>query len=259
MTYQTLIVEKQDSVLSIILNRPQVKNAFNDELISELSQVFTGEALDASVRIVVLRGAGDLFCAGGDLNWMKQSASYTPDQNKKDALIFAQMLTKANTLPKPLITLVHGAAFGGGIGLVSVSDYVIASSEALFSFSEVKLGLIPAVIGPFVISKIGESMVRALFISAERFPAARAFGIGLVHRVVENQKALEEAGQKLIQDILQSSPGAVKRAKHFILDIKEKSFEEKLITAAQALAEIRATPEAKEGFSAFLEKRKPKW
>lgn len=252
MSYQNVIVEKKELTLEVTLNRPPIKNAFNDELILELTDVFTQSATDENLRLAVITGAGDAFCSGGDIDWMKKSAA-------GDAKGLAQMLTTINRFPHPVITGVHGVCFGGGLGLVAVSDYVIVSSDALFSFSEVKLGLIPAVIGPFVLNKIGESHTRSLFLTAERFSSARAFGIGLVHRVVENREKMIGALAEAEKNILSLSPHAVKTAKKFIQEIKALSFPEQLNLAARTLTDLRASPEGQEGLTAFLEKRKPKW
>ncbi len=259
MNLNHLLIKKENGVLEITLHRPEIRNAFNDTLIRELIAVFEKHAQDDQVRLAVIRGSGEAFCAGGDIHWMKKSASYTTEQNQADARELGKMLSTINTFSKPVVCAVHGACFGGGLGLVSVSDVVIASSDTLFSFSEVKLGLIPAVIGPFVVAKIGESFTRNFFLTAERFPAARAFGIGLIHQVVENKEKLDGALNQIIQGMLQNSPNALKVAKHFLKNIREKSFEEKLELAACTLAELRASPEGQEGLTAFLEKRKPNW
>lgn len=257
--YKTLIVKQENSVLSVILNRPEVKNAFNDELIPELIDVFTSKATDESIRVAVITGNGDAFCAGGDINWMKKSASYTPEQNVSDAKKLGTMLSAINNFPRPVIGGVHGACLGGGLGLVSVCDYVISSAETFYSFSEVRLGLIPAVIGPFVKIKIGESNMRALFLTAERFPSARAFGLGLVHKVVEKPADIAIAVDQICKTIKECSPNALKVAKDYIHAIKEKSFDEQIDLAANKLAELRSSKEGQEGLSAFLEKRKPNW
>lgn len=259
MIYKNLLVEKKSSALTVTLNRPEIRNAFNDELISELTHAFLEGDKDSSLRLVVLEGAGEAFCAGGDLNWMKKCAQYSSAQNQDDARKLGVMLQTINEFPRPVVAKVHGAVFGGGLGLISVCDYVIASAETMFSFSEVKLGLIPAVIGPFVINKIGESATRALFLTGERFVAARAFGLGLVHQVVENKAKGDEAAAKIGAEILQGSPQAQGVAKKFIREIREIPFSQKLDKAAQTLADLRATPEGQEGLTAFLEKRKPNW
>lgn len=257
--YKNIISKKESSVLTVTLNRPEIKNAFNDELILELTEVFTKSATDQDVRLAVITGAGDAFCSGGDIHWMKKSAAYSQEKNEDDAQGLAKMLMAINSFPHPVITGVHGACFGGGLGLAAVSDYVIASSEASFSFSETRLGLIPAVIGPFVLRKIGETYTRSLFLTAERFSSARAFGIGLVHRVVENREKMMEALEEAKKNILSLSPHALTTAKKFIQDIETLSFSNQLNLAVKTLADLRASPEGQEGLTAFLEKRKPNW
>lgn len=259
MTYKTLIVKKESGVLQITLNRPEVRNAFNDTLIADLSKVFANEALEEDVRVILLSGTGDVFCAGGDIKWMKLSFNYTRDENYRDAKALSDMLEKINECPKPVVAKVHGAVMGGGLGLVSVCDYVLASEETFFSFSEVRLGLIPATIGPYVIAKIGESQARALFLSAKRFSTSRALEMGLIHQVAPSRNELEEKTIKLIQNILSSSPQALKVVKKFIHELKKKPGLEKSDYAAGVLADLRVTPEAQEGLTAFLEKRKPNW
>lgn len=259
MNYQTIITESQDHTLTITLNRPDVRNAFNEELIAELAQVCSREAADDDIRLVFIKGAGKVFSAGGDLQWMKQSASRTRDENRDDALKLGQMLDSLNRLNKPVVGLVHGAALGGGMGLVSVCDYVMASKDTLFGLTEARLGLIPAVIGPFVINKIGESHARALFLTAEMISAERAYQIGLVHQIVESAKDFAEAGTNMQKIFFSLSPQALRTAKKFIFDLKKKPDSDKIKFAAQTLADLRVTEEAQEGIRAFLEKRKPKW
>lgn len=258
MDYKALIIEKKDSVLKVTLNRPEVRNAFNDTLIADLSTVFSNEALENDVRCVLLSGAGEVFCAGGDIKWLKLSSNYTRDENYRDAKAFSDMLEKINECPKPVLARVHGAVMGGGLGLVSVCDYVLASTETLFSFSEAKIGLIPATIGPFVIAKIGESNTRALFLSAERFDSKRALETGLIHQIFPKEK-LEEIISKLLKNIISSSPQALKIAKKFVHDVQREPIEKRSDYAASLLADLRSTPEAQEGLTAFLEKRKPNW
>lgn len=259
MSFKTLILEQKNHALTITLNRPDVRNAFNDELILELTSVFRKEGIDPTVRVVSLRGSGKVFSAGGDLNWMKKSALYTEEQNYEDARKFSTLLETMNRLPKPLIGCVHGAALGGGMGLVSVCDTVMSSSETQFGFSEAKLGLIPAVILPFVMAKMGESQTRALFLTAEIFGAARARELGLVHHIVQTPAELENKAQELTNQILLLSPQALGAAKALIHTLKKTPWESQHDLAAKALASIRRSPEAKEGITAFLEKRKPKW
>jgi methylglutaconyl-CoA hydratase len=259
MGYDTLLIEKKGSALHVTLNRPEVRNAFNEKLIAELDDVFSTGALSDDIHVVVLSGKGKSFCAGGDIKWMKDSMDFTHENNFQDARKLSAMFEKINSCPKPVIATVHGAALGGGVGLVSICDYVIATKETIFSLSEVRLGLIPACIGPFVINKVGESHARALFLSADRFDTHKAWHIGLIHQVVKDEDELKFVSEKMVHNMLSCSPQALKVAKKFIHDLRKKSWDEKHICAAQTLADLRVTPEAQEGLTAFLEKRKPSW
>src|SRR6266550_4239085 len=192
MNYKTLLVDQADGVLSVTLNRPEVHNAFNEELIAEAIDLFGGAAL-RDVRVVVLRGSGTNFCAGADLNWMSRMVHYTRDENVHDSAQLAKMYALINECPVPVVGRIQGAAIGGGAGLVAVCDIAIATRASKFGLSEVKLGILPAVISPYVIAKIGASHARALFLTGERFDAERALRIGLVHRVVDDDAALDAA------------------------------------------------------------------
>lgn len=258
MSYKNLIIQKEGNVLIIKLNRPEVRNAFNDELILELSTVFSKEALEKDIRLVIIKGEGKVFSAGGDLNWMKKASTYTREKNIQDALTLSQLLETMNTLPKPLVGVVHGAVLGGGMGLMSVCDYVIATEDTKFGFSEVKLGLIPAIIGPFVIQKIPFSQARALFLSGEQFDSKKAYELGLVHQIVKAIE-LDEALQKCCLNFLSNSPKAMEIAKNFIEQINNNNLKNNSLLASETLADLRASPDGQEGIKAFLEKRKPKW
>jgi methylglutaconyl-CoA hydratase len=242
-----LLVESDGPLLSLTINRPEVKNAFNDELIAELSKAFSDIKL-GETRAIILAGAGDAFCAGGDLQWMKKAANYTEDQNYEDALKLAKLFQAMVDCPAVVIARVQGAAFGGGCGLVSASDVAVAGPKALFAFSEVKLGLVPATISPFVIPKIGNGHARHLFSTGEVFGADHALRIGLVHEVAED---LDTAIDKKLKAILAAGPSAVAVAKKLGRDQPLD-----LENAARLLARVRASEEAKEGVSGFLEKRK---
>lgn len=248
-------------VLTVEINRPDVRNAFNQTVIDELTEVFTREV--EKCRIVVLRGSGGVFCAGGDLNWMKRSKELSLEENLEDTRKLSQMFLKMNECSKPVIGLVQGAAIGGGVGLVSVCDIVVAVADTQFSLSEVRLGIVPACIGPFVISKIGASHARGLFVSAERFDAKRAREIGLVHEVVATYADGEAAVERLASNMLQCGPAAMAVAKSLVLDLSWPERREKLGDpmeyVSRRLAEVRVSPEGQEGLSAFLEKRKPQW
>jgi methylglutaconyl-CoA hydratase len=263
-TYQTLLVTRpMPGVLSVSLNRPEVRNAFNETVIDELSQVFSTDALDPAVRAIVLRGEGSVFCAGGDLNWMKQAVDFSFEENLKDTRTLAKMFALLNECPKPVIGVVHGAAIGGGVGLVSICDIVLATEDTLFSLSEVRLGIVPACIGPFVVSKIGASHARGLFVSAERFNANKALQIGLIHEVVKDAAGLEESVKRVLGNVTQCGPNAMAVAKKLVLDLswpeRRAEMSDCLDYVAKTLAEVRISQEGQEGVRAFLEKRKPSW
>ena len=262
--YETLALDEQTpGVLTISLNRPEIKNAFNEVMIEELARVFRNEAMDPGIRVVVLRGSGTAFCAGGDLNWMRRSIHLTLDENLNDTLTLTNMFAYLNEFPKPVVGVVHGAAIGGGVGLVSVCDIVLAEKDTVFSLSEVRLGVVPACIGPFVAAKIGASHCRALFLSAERFKATKAKEVGLVHEVFDSRTALEEHLSGLIKNLLECGPTAMSVAKRLVLDLtwpeRRTRVPDCIEYAAKTLAELRVGPEAQEGVTAFLEKRKPSW
>src|SRR3954452_12320745 len=212
MTYKTLLVEEADGVLTVTLNRPDVHNAFNEELIGEAIDLFGGIA-ESTARVVVLRGTGANFCAGADLNWMSRMVSYTRDENVRDSALLAKMYSLIDACPIPVIGRIQGAAIGGGVGLVAVCDIVLAAKDCKFGLSEVKLGILPAVISPYVISKIGRSHARALFLTGERFDVERVLRIGLVHRVVDD---LDVAVDETLKQLTTSGPEAVRECKKLI-------------------------------------------
>ena len=264
MSHQTLKVSfDPKGVLIVALNRVEVRNAFNDVVIDELAEVFGKEVLKPEVRAVVLKGEGPVFCAGGDLNWMKKAVHFSYDENLKDTQTLAKMFALLNECPKPVIGAVHGAAIGGGVGLVSICDIVIAQEETQFSLSEVRLGIVPACIGPFVVAKIGASHARGLFVSAERFNAVKAKEIGLVHEIVKTEADLIAAVERVLKNILQCGPNAMATAKRLVLDLswpeRRAQFPDCLDYVAKTLADIRVSKEGQEGVKAFLEKRKPSW
>jgi methylglutaconyl-CoA hydratase len=245
------------------LNRPEVRNAFNEELIEDLKNAFQAAAAQEDIRVIVLRGNGPVFCAGGDLNWLKKGAQQTYQENLEGTRSLAQMFAILNECPKPVIGAIQGAAIGGGVGLVSICDIAIATNETQFSLSEVKLGIVPACIGPFVVAKIGASHARGLFISAERFQGQRAKEMGLIHEVVPDQGALEKAIEKMISSLLKCAPKAMAVAKQLVLDLtwpeRRARLEDPLDSVAKTLADVRLSKEGQEGVHAFLEKRKPEW
>jgi methylglutaconyl-CoA hydratase len=257
--------------LVVTLARPDVRNAFNEVVIEELTRVFAREANHPAIRVIVLRGLGQVFCAGGDLNWMRKSIELDRAGNLKDTRKLSEMFGAMNECPKPVIGAVHGAAIGGGVGLVSVCDHVVATSETQFSLSEVRLGIVPACIGPFVIAKIGASHARSLFVSATRFSARRALEIGLVHEVVEPAapgpeaaaEALDTAVDAILANMLQCAPAAMAIAKRLVLDLswpeRRAQRPDPLEFVSQLLADVRVSAEGQEGLRAFLEKRRPAW
>jgi len=245
-----------DYVAQVTLNRPEVHNAFNAELVARLTETFEGLRARDDVRVVVLRGEGASFCAGADLNWMSAMVNYSYAQNLDDARALARMFEVIDHCPKPVIARVHGAAMGGGVGLVAVCDLAFATPEARFAFSEVKLGLIPAVVAPYVVRKIGYGHARALFMTGERFDAETALRIGLVHRVVPAEQ-LDEAIQQAIANLMQNGPQAMASAKMLLHATQTLPVDELRSLTIARIAELRISPEGQEGIRAFLEKRKP--
>lgn len=249
----------QDGNATLMLNRPEVHNAFDPEMVDTLTKALQKLEADPQVRAVVLTGADKSFCAGADIEHMKKSAKYTPAQNFQAAQETARMLYTLYNLKKPTIACVHGAVRGGGVGLVSACDIAIASRDASFRLSEVKIGIIPAMISPYVIGAIGERMARRYMISGEEFDVAEAFRIGLVHDIVDRE-GLPGAIGRMLGHINSSGPNAVLAIKQLIPVSAHAPIGREIIDeTARRIAEIRATPEAQEGMSAFLEKRKPSW
>ena len=246
-------------IASLTLNRPERHNAFDDVLIAELIDRLTALATDNSVRIVVLKAAGKSFSAGADLNWMRRMADFDEAQNIADAMRLAELMRRLNSLPKPTIARVQGAAFGGGVGLVACCDIALASENALFALSEVRLGLIPAVISPYVVTAIGERASRRYMLSAERFDAAEALRLGLVHEVV-NEAELDSRLDALVEALLAAGPAAQTAAKNLVLAVAGRPIGADLIAdTATRIAAVRASDEGREGLAAFLEKRRPAW
>lgn len=246
-------------VASLVLNRPEVHNAFDDLMIAELIAQLDSLAADNQVKVLVLKSNGKNFSAGADLNWMRSMAKKDYQQNLEDAASLASLMHKLDTFPKPTLVLVQGAAFGGAVGLVACCDIALAEENASFCLSEVKIGLIPAVISPYVMRALGERQSRRYFLTAERFNATTAATLGLVHQVVSND-TLENQAESLVQTLLQNSPAAVSAAKNLLQQIYNKNINNEVIAhTTQAIAEIRVSAEGQEGLSAFLEKRKPNW
>jgi methylglutaconyl-CoA hydratase len=252
-------LEISGGVARVTLHRPEVHNAFNDDLIAEAIDLFTGLAAEKKARVVVLAGSGANFCAGADLNWMSGMASYSREENLRDSGLLAKMFAVINECPLPIVGRIQGAAIGGGVGLVSVCDIAIATSGSKFGLSEVKLGILPAVISPYVIAKIGETNARALFLTGERFGADRALHIGLVHTVVADETELDAAVQRTIDNLLSSGPEAVAACKKLIRFVAAHTIEESVPYTIEAIADRRASSEGKEGMRAFLQKEKAPW
>lgn len=249
-------IERTPPVVRITLNRPERHNAFDETLIAELTQAFEALREDEAVRVVVLQGAGKSFCAGADLNWMGKMVNYTFAENLEDARALARMFEVIDHCPKPVVGRVHGAAIGGGAGLVAVCDIAIATPNAQFGFSEVKLGLIPAVITPYVMRKIGYGNARALFVSGERFDAETALRIGLIHRLVPDEQ-LDAIVEATVRNLLQNGPNAMAAAKMLLHAALVLPADELRSLTIARIAELRVSEEGQEGIRAFLEKRKP--
>ncbi len=253
------VERRAKGVVWLTLDRPEIHNAFDDRLIAALTKELENLGADAGVRVVVLTGAGRSFSAGADLNWMRRTATYGEADNLADARALAGLMQTLNELPKPTVARVNGAALGGGTGLVACCDIVVASAEATFGTTEVRLGLIPSVIGPYVLAAVGPRHARRLMLTGERISAAEAARIGLVHEVVPPEQ-LDAAVERILADLLKSGPAAITAAKRLIRDLGGRPIDAPLIDGtAQRIAALRATPEAREGIGAFLDKRAPAW
>lgn len=252
----TIRVDTRDGVTRIRLNRPDVRNALNDVLVAELHGAFTG--LDPSTRVVVLSGEGKVFCAGADAEWMKKSKSFTAEENRRDAAAVASMLQAVDECPVPVISRIHGAALGGGAGLAAASDIALAEEGTQFGFPEVRLGIVPALISTYILPRIGARAARRYFLTGERFGAAEAAALGLIHEVVP-PGALDQKVDAVCGEILQGGPKAQGIAKRLIRGLEGLPRDEAIRETIRTLSEIRVTPEAQEGLGAFLEKRKPRW
>ncbi len=250
-----------DAVARLTLSRPDVHNAFNATLIAALRGAFAGLAREGptELRAVVLAGDGPTFCAGADIDWMRAALQLDVEGNEQDAMAMADMLEAIDTCPVPVIARVQGGALGGGAGLCAVSDLVIAEAGAKFGFTETRLGILPAVISPFVVARIGETNARALFPGGRRFDAVRAQRIGLVHEVVEGMEALDAAVETAVGDILASGPTAVRAAKAIVREVRGLGHGSAKWHTARVIARQRVSEEAQEGFRAFVEKRRPAW
>ena len=253
-----LLIEQGAPVVRVTLNRPDVRNAFNEALIAELTAWARSVKVGTDARVAVLAGAGRSFCAGADLGWMSKMVSYSHDENVRDARAMAAMFEALDALPIPLIGRVHGAALGGGAGLAAVCDVVVAAEDTAFGFTEVKLGIIPAVIAPYVVAKIGTSAARELFLTGVRFSAARAKEVGLVH-VVADEAELDRVVARYATEVQTAGPQAVAAAKALVAQVSRRDRAAAIESTIDAIAERRVSPEGQEGMHAFLEKRKPSW
>ncbi len=256
----TVLTEVDDGIGIITLNSPERHNAFDEVLIAELTNALEDMQADDEVRVVVLSSAGPTFCAGADLGWMQRAASWTEDHNYEDAMALGTLLRTLNELRKPTIARVQGSAYGGGVGLIAACDIAIATYGAQFVLSEVKLGLIPALIGPYVIAAIGARRARRYMLTAERFSASEAWRIGLLHEIVPDEDGLDEALSEVIDALLMGGPNAQAACKGLIHTVAQRPIDEDVIEyTAQRIAAIRASEEGQEGVAAFLEKSQPSW
>lgn len=246
------------AVARVTFNRPEIHNAFNATLIGEMTDAFRKIAASSEARVVVLTGEGKSFCAGADLNWMRSVINQSFDENLSEAIALAELFYLVYTLRQPVIARVNGAAIGGGTGFVAVCDMAVAARSAKFSFSEVKIGVVPACIGPYVVKKLGEGKARELFITGERMDAERALQVALVNRVVDDDK-LDATVEEYVQSIITSGPEAVAMAKKLVSSVPLMTPEEYKPYTAEMIARLRISKEGQEGMDAFLNKRTPNW
>lgn len=258
IAYQTIIFSQQDEIARLSLNRPEVHNAFNSQMIAELDEAFEEVRENKSLRVIVLTGQGKSFCAGADINWMREIIHYSYEKNLEESLRLAELLHKIYIFPKATVAIVNGTAIGGGTGFLSACDIAVASEEAKFGLSEVKIGLVPAAISPYVIRRIGESKAREYFLTGKRISARKALEIGLLNEVVPLEK-LQEKEEEITKLLLSSGPEAIAACKELITRAPGMTFEEAKTFTARMIANLRISKEGQEGMAAFLEKRKPKW
>jgi len=256
--YETLEYEIKDNIITIRLNRPEVHNAFNDVMLAELVDIL--ESVDATddIRVVIFTGEGKSFSAGADLNWMRKMIDYTYEENLADSIMISKVFHKIYTLKKPVIAAINGAAIGGGMGFVGASDIVIGSDRARFSLSEVRIGVVPACISPYLIKKVGEGVLKELFITGMRFDADKALDIKLINYKVEHEKLMEFAWEKA-KELLLCGPNAIAVCKQLFLKVPEMDLQTAYDYTAEVIARQRISDEAQEGMKAFLEKRAPGW
>ena len=259
MQYETLTVAIAGKVATVTLNRPDVRNAFNEFTIAELSLAFADLGRDDHIRAIVLAANGPAFCAGADLNWMKKMAGYSHSENADDAEKLAEMLRTIYLCPKPVVAKVQGDCYAGGMGLVAACDIAVTTTTTSFCLSEVRLGLIPATISPYVIKAMGENAARRYFLTAEKFSAQEAHRIGFVHDVV-GAESLDAHVDAIVKALVTSSPNAVREAKVLVREVTGKQVDSALVVdTAERIANIRSSDEGREGVASFLEKRKPSW
>jgi len=259
MKTTALTLEFQGPLATITLTQPEVRNAFSDEVIADITHAFHAVGKRSDVRAVVLAAEGPAFCAGANLNWMRRMADYSRDENREDAGLLAEMLRVIYECPQPTIARVQGDVYAGGMGLVAACDMAVAAEGAGFCLSEVKIGLIPATISPYLIRAMGARAAHRYFLTGERFDAAEALRIGFVHRVVPAEE-LDNAVDGLLKHLVSAGPAAARACKRLVIDVAEREINEQLIAATvEGIADIRASAEGKEGVQAFLQKRKPAW
>jgi len=258
MSYETIILKIEPPLAILSFNRPEVHNAFNAVMIREMRQALIDILQHGEVRVVVLTGEGKSFCAGADLNWMREVIGYSFEENLRESRELAELIYSLDRLPLPTVARINGPTIGGGNGFHTACDVAIASEAAIFSLSEVKIGLVPAVISPYVIRRIGESRARQYFLTGERISAKRAAEIGLVHKVVP-EVLLDEEVKTTVELLLSSGPEAMARCKELLHQVPTISLEQAKEYTARMIAELRISPEGQEGMAAFLEKRKPRW
>ncbi len=257
-SYELIDVRREDCIDYVTLNRPEIRNAINDAVIEELTRWADAAAKDPQLRMAVLAGAGKTFCTGADLGWMSRTIDYDHEENIHDAWALARLFARLETLPVPLVGRVHGAALGGGVGLVAVCDIAVATEDTVFGFTEVKLGIVPAVISPYAVAKMGSSAARHLFLTGERFSARRAYQLGLVH-VITTPDGLDAGVARVLQELRTAGPRAMTAAKTLIVSVVNRPPSAVTELTVDTIAELRVTAEAQEGMRAFLDKRPPSW
>ncbi|MCD2425895.1 enoyl-CoA hydratase/isomerase family protein [Niabella pedocola] len=256
--YTTIEIEQHYHIATVWLNRPEVRNALNGTMIAELIHAFETLGTDEDVRVITLRGRGKVFCAGADLKWMKATATYSYEENLEESAQLARCFQTVYHTPKPTIAVVHGAAMGGANGLIAACDFAYAGNDTLFAFSEVRLGLVPATIAPYILKKIGEAKAKELILTGRQFHAKEAAHAGLLNQVLQEIE-LESKVAELIQELLQGGPGSIAASKQLLHHIASKELEACISYTTEAIARARSAAEGQEGMQAFFEKRKPNW